>query len=270
MSQILLSHHEGAVLLLTINNPTARNAMGVEFFPAMTEALTQAQADPHIGAVVLIGADNFFCSGGDLRRLAHSHELSLTQRRAGIEKLHQMIRALRDCSKPVIAAVEGGAAGAGVSLALACDLLVMADNAYLSMAYVKVGLTPDGGVTGLLAESMPRQLVTELCLTGERIFAPRLEQLGIVNRLVQAGQVQAEAMTLAARLAQGPSRAMGRIKKLCRVGSGNTLEQQLDIEAQLMVESQGDSEAREGTQAFLQKRPADFTALRNAPLADNK
>ncbi|MFZ4831777.1 oxepin-CoA hydrolase, alternative type [Rouxiella sp. Mn2063] len=264
MSDILLTRREGAVLVLTINNPSARNAMSFEFFPALTAALAQAQTDPHIGAIVLMGADNFFCSGGDLRRLAHSHEFTLQQRRTGIETLHQMIRALRDCSKPVIAAVEGGAAGAGVSLALACDLLVIADNAYFSVAYVKVGLTPDGGVTGFLADAMPRQLATELCLTGERIFAPRLAQLGIANRLAEAGQVEMQAMTLAAWLAQGPGRAMGRIKKLCRAGSGNTLMQQLDLEAQCMVESQGDSEAREGISAFLEKRPADFVALRGA------
>lgn len=267
MSDILLTRRQGAVLVLTINNPSARNAMSFEFFPALSAALAQAQTDPLIGAVVLIGADNFFCSGGDLRRLAHSHEYTPQQRRTGIETLHQMIRALRDCTKPVIAAVEGGAAGAGVSLALACDLLVIADNAYFSVAYVKVGLTPDGGVTGLLADSMPRQLATELCLTGERIFASRLAQLGIANRLVDAGQVEVEAMALAARLAQGPARAMGRIKKLCRAGSSNTLEQQLDLEAKLMVESQADGEAREGINAFLQKRSADFVALRTTAVA---
>jgi len=169
MSEVLLTRREGAVLVLSNNNPAARNALSPEFYAALTQALAQAQADPAVGAIVLTGEGGHFCSGGDLRQLARRRELPVEERRAKLEGLHDLIRAVRDCRKPVIAAVEGAAAGAGLSLALACDMLVAAKNAVFSVAYVKVGLTPDGGATAFLAEFVSRQVLTELCLTGERI-----------------------------------------------------------------------------------------------------
>lgn len=266
MTDVVLGRREGAVQVLVNNNPAARNAIGHDFYVAMSAALAHAQADPDIGAIVLAGAGGFFCSGGDLNALATRHELAPVQRRDKLDAgLHALIRALRDCPKPVIAAVEGGAAGAGLSLALACDLLVTTPDAFFSVAYVKVGLTPDGGATAFLAEFLSRQLLTELCLTGERIDGERLHALGAVNRLVDPGQAQAEAVALAQRIAQGPARATARIKALCRHAHRATLDAQLDLEAAHMVESQGDAEAAEGIAAFLGKRPADFQALRGKP-----
>ncbi|HEY2977587.1 MAG TPA: enoyl-CoA hydratase-related protein, partial [Burkholderiaceae bacterium] len=192
-------------------------------------------------------------------------ELPPAQRREKLEGLHGMIRAIRDCGKPVIAAVEGGAAGAGVSIALACDMLVVARNAFFSVAYVKVGLTPDGGATAFLAEFVSRQVLTELCLTGDRLPAERLHALGAVNRLTDKGAALAEAIALAARLAAGPVRASARIKSLCQHAYDADLEAQMELEAQLMVESQGDDEAAEGIGAFLAKRTPDFVALRGKP-----
>ena len=148
----LLQRREGAVLVLSNNNPAARNALSPAFYAALTEALAQAEADPTVGAIVLTGEGGHFCAGGDLRQLAKRRELPIEERRAKLEGLHDLIRAVRDCRKPVIAAVEGAAAGAGLSLALACDMLVAARNAVFSVAYVKVGLTPDGGATAFLAE----------------------------------------------------------------------------------------------------------------------
>ena len=114
MTAPLLSRREGAVLVLLNNNPAARNSLSPEFYAALTEALTQAQADPTVGAVVLTGAEGVFCSGGDLRQLVKRRELPLAQRREKLEGLHNLVRALRDCPKPVIMAVEGAAAGAGL------------------------------------------------------------------------------------------------------------------------------------------------------------
>ncbi|MBS0465815.1 MAG: enoyl-CoA hydratase/isomerase family protein, partial [Proteobacteria bacterium] len=163
----LITRREGAVLILTNNNPAARNALSPEFYAGLTAALHAAAGDPTVGAIVLTGEGGHFCSGGDLRQLAKRRELPLSERRLKLEGLHNIIRAVRDCPKPVIMAVEGAAAGAGLSLALAGDMLVAAKNAQFSVAYVKVGLTPDGGATALLAEFVSRQLLTELCLTGE-------------------------------------------------------------------------------------------------------
>jgi enoyl-CoA hydratase/carnithine racemase len=190
--------------------------------------------------------------------------LTPPERRAGIESLHDMIRAIRDCSKPVIAAVEGAAAGAGLSIALACDMLVAARNASFSVAYIKVGLSPDGGATAFLSGFVSRQLMTEWCLTGKPVTGERMHALGVVNRLAEPGSALAEAITMAQSLAAGPEHASSRIKSLCRHAAENTLEAQLDLEARYMTESLGDDEAAEGIDAFFGKRPADFSALRLA------
>ena len=244
----LLQRREGAVLVLSNNNPAARNALSPAFYAALTEALAQAEADATVGAIVLTGEGGHFCAGGDLRQLAKRRELPIEERRAKLEGLHDLIRAVRDCRKPVIAAVEGAAAGAGLSLALACDMLVAARNAVFSVAYVKVGLTPDGGATAFLAEFVSRQVLTELCLTGERISGERLHALGPVNRLAEPGEA------------------------LCRSAYAQPLDDQLELEAQLMVQSQATEESREGIGAFLEKRPADFVRLRqiNAPRTGNE
>lgn len=262
MSNAVLSRQEGAVRILINNNPAARNAITMGLYTGLPKALAEAQADPEVGAIVLTGACDFFCSGGDLKQLATRRELPLAQRREKLEGLHTLIRAIRNSNKPVIAAVEGGAAGAGLSIALACDMLLAARDAFFSVAYVKVGLTPDGGVTAFLAEFVSRQILTELCLTGDRITGERLHAMGAVNRLTDKGAVLAEAIALAARLATGPERATARIKSLCRHAYGADLEAQMELEAQHMVESQGDDEAAEGIAAFLAKRSPDFVALR--------
>ncbi|WP_280151864.1 enoyl-CoA hydratase [Piscinibacter sp. XHJ-5] len=264
MSEAVLVRREGRVLVLVNNNPAARNAISPGFYEGLAAGLAQADADPETGAVVLTGAGNFFCAGGDLQQLAKRRELPPAGRRERIEALHDAIRAIGACSKPVIAAVEGGAAGAGVSFALACDMLVMARDAYFSVAYVKVGLSPDGGATAFLSKLVSRQLLTELALTGDRIGAGRLDALGVVNRLTDSGRAEAEAIALAARIAEGPRRALGRIKTLCLQAPDNALEAQLDLEAHHMVESLGDAESSEGIAAFFDKRAPRFRALRAA------
>ena len=271
MTEVLLQRREGAVLVLSNNNPAARNALSPAFYAALTDALAQAEADATVGAIVLTGEGGHFCAGGDLRQLAKRRELPIEERRAKLEDLHDLIRAVSDCRKPVIAAVEGAAAGAGLSLALACDMLVAARNAVFSVAYVKVGLTPDGGATAFLAEFVSRQVLTELCLTGDRISGERLHALGPVNRLAEPGQALTQALALAAQVAAGPDVAMGRIKALCRSAYAQPLADQLELEAQLMVQSQATEESREGIGAFLEKRPADFVRLRqvNAPRNGN-
>jgi enoyl-CoA hydratase/carnithine racemase len=262
MSEALLTRREGAVLVLSNNNVAARNALSPEFYEAVMAALREAAADSMIGAIVLTGEGGHFCAGGDLRQLAKRRELPMQERRAKLEGLHDLIRSVRDCPKPVIAAVEGAAAGAGLSLALACDMLVAAKNSVFSVAYVKVGLTPDGGATAFLAEFVSRQVLTELCLTGERISGERLAQLGPVNRLAEPGQALVDAIALAGQVAAGPEQTMACIKDLCRQAPRNTLEEQLELEAQYMVRSQATEESREGIGAFLEKRASDFTRLR--------
>ncbi|MDO4967975.1 MAG: enoyl-CoA hydratase [Comamonadaceae bacterium] len=266
MNTPLLIRREAEVLILSNNNVAARNALSPEFYAAVTTALVQAAEDSSIGAIILTGEGGHFCAGGDLRQLAKRRELPVQERREKLEGLHHLIRAVRDCPKPVIAAVEGAAAGAGLSLALACDMLVAAKNSVFSVAYVKVGLTPDGGATAFLSEFVSRQVLTELCLTGERISGERMAQLGVVNRLAEPGQAIVHALALAQQVAQGPELAMARIKHLCREAPRNTLEQQLELEAQYMVQSQESAESREGIAAFLEKRSPQFRQPASVPL----
>ena len=262
MTHALLTRREGAVLVLSNHNVAARNALSFEFYTAVTDALREAASDPSVGAIVLTGEGGHFCSGGDLRQLVKRRELSVQERRVRLEGLHDLIRSVRDCPKPVIAAVEGAAAGAGLSLALACDMLVAAKDAKFTVAYVKVGLTPDGGATAFLAEFVSRQVLTELCLTGAPLSGERLHALGAVNRLVASGHALSAAIDLAAEISAGPQHAMSRIKHLCRHATRNSLEEQLELEAQSMVEAMGSDESLEGISAFLDKRAPNFTQLR--------
>ena len=266
VADALLTRRDGAVLVLSNNNVAARNALTIDFYLGVKAALQAAATDPTVGAVVLTGEGGHFCAGGDLRQLIKRRELPVSERRERLEGLHDLIRSVRDCPKPVIAAVEGAAAGAGLSLALACDMLVAARNAVFSVAYVKVGLTPDGGATAFLAEFVSRQVLTELCLTGERISGERLHALGPVNRLAAPGQALDTALALARQVADGPTQAMARIKNLCRHAHRDGLEAQLEREAGHMVLAQESAESLEGIGAFLDKRPADYVKLRQQPL----
>lgn len=261
MAMAMIVRREGGVLQLINNNPTARNALTTDYYAALTAALDTAATDPDVGCLMLTGAAGFFCAGGDLKQLATRRLLSVDERIERIGTLHAVVQAIHACPKPVIAAVDGGAAGAGASLALACDLLVMADDAYLSLAYVKVGLSPDGGASTWLTQALPRQLVTQLLLTGESIGAKQLHALGVVNEVTE-GSAEVVALRLAHKLAAGPQRAMTRIKRLVAAAPSNRLDQQLLAEAQSMAESLGDAEAAEGIAAFFDKRHADFAAIR--------
>ncbi len=252
------TRRDGAVLVAVNSAPETRNALTPDFYDGFRELLEQAGEDPTIAAIVLTGAGGFFCSGGNVAGLKARTTMKQADRRQGIEKLHGMIRAMRACPKPIVAAIEGGAAGAGVSMALACDLAVAARGAYFSVAYVKIGLTPDGGATAFLARSLPRQLVNELCLTGDRIDVQRLYDLGMINRIVGTGESLQTALEIAQRLADGPALSMARIKALADAGATNDLESQLDLEANSMAASFGTPEGAEGIAAFLEKRKAKF------------
>ncbi len=249
---------EGAVLVVVNSAPETRNALTPDFYDGFRSLLEETSEDPSIAAIVLTGAGNFFCSGGNISGLKARTTMKEADRRQGIEKLHGMIRAMRAFPKPIIAAIEGGAAGAGVSMALACDLIVASEGAYFSVAYVKIGLTPDGGATTFLARSLPRQLVNELCLTGDRIDVQRLHGLGMINRIVEPGESLQAALEIAQRLAKGPALSMARIKSLVDAGATNNLDTQLNLEADSMAASFGTDEGAEGISAFLEKRKANF------------
>lgn len=258
MSQVLLTRREGAVLVLSNNNVAARNALSPEFYAAVTAALREAAADPAVGAIVLTGEGGHFCAGGDLRQLAKRRELPVEERRAKLEGLHDLVRSLRDCPKPVIAAVEGPAAGAGFSLALACDMIVAARNSVFVMAYSSIALSPDGGGSWGLSRAVPRQLATELLMCGERIGAERLQQLGVVNRLTEPAQALNEALKLATTLNGRAPNALASAKELLADADGSTLNAQLARERDHFVKNLHHANAGIGIAAFLNKQTPQY------------
>lgn len=253
----------GDHLVVVNRNPGRRNALTPALYEVTARALALAGDSARIGAVVITGADGYFCSGGDLTQLVERRALSEPERRARIEALHDMIRAIPACPRPVIAAVEGGAAGAGLSLVLACDLVVASRDATFSAAYVKAGLVPDGGLSHALGQALPPAAAARLLLMGDTVPAGELARFGLVSDLCAAGEALTTAQALARRLAAGPADAQAAIKALVRAARGATLAEQLDRERDAMARALAGAEAGEGILAFLDKRPADFRRLRH-------
>lgn len=253
-----VSRH-GRVLQLLIDNPAQRNAVRQEISRAMAKELRLASDDASVGAIVIGGAGAHFCSGGDLTTLHTSRRENPPQHHLDrVNSLNEFVRAIRGCAKPVIAAVEGNAAGAGFSIAFACDMIVAAEDAQFVMAYVKIGLNPDGAGTFFLSRALPPQLAAELAMTGAPIGAARLAQLGAINRLVPAGKALEEGRTFAALLAAGATSAIWRVKRLLNAAQSGSYETQLELERSLFVEALHGEEAGEGIGAFLEKRKARF------------
>jgi enoyl-CoA hydratase/carnithine racemase len=259
MTAELRSASQGRTMVLTISNPDHRNALGPEIYAAGVEALSAADSNPEVGSVVITGAGNTFCAGGNLQRLLANRQQPPAVQAQSIEGLHGWIDAIRTFPKPVIAAVEGAAAGAGFSLALACDFIVAADNAVFVMAYSSVALSPDGGATWSLAQALPRQLVSEQLLCGERIGAPRLHQLGVVNRTTPAGGALDEALVLAGRLNERAPNAVASIKELMNDAAGATLTGQLASEREHFVRNLHHANAGIGIAAFLAKQKPRYS-----------
>jgi enoyl-CoA hydratase/carnithine racemase len=244
-----------STLVLTLSNPGARNALHPDMYAAGIEALETAERDASVRTIVITGADQFFCAGGNLNRLLENRAKDPSVQAGSIDLLGEWIAAVQASSKPVIAAVEGAAAGAGFSLALACDLIVAAEDAKFVMSYARVGLTPDGGGSWFIARALPRQLATEVLLEGQPIGAQRLHQLGVVNRLAKAGAVRDAALAWADELGKLSPNATSRIKTLIGAAGTQPLAQQMVAERDSFVASLHHGDALEGIQAFLEKRP---------------
>jgi enoyl-CoA hydratase/carnithine racemase len=259
MAGAIKSTSEGQTLILTISNPEFRNALGPEMYTAGVEALNAAEANPDIRSVVITGEGTTFCAGGNLQRLLANRQRPVEVQAQSLDGLHNWIDSIRTFPKPVIAAVEGAAAGAGFSLALACDLVVAADNAVFVMAYSSVALSPDGGASWTLSQALPRALVTELLMCGERIGAQRLQAFGLVNRTAASGSALSEALKLADQLNARAPNALGSIKELINDAPGHTLGQQMNAERTHFVRNLHHANGGEGIAAFLEKRPPHYS-----------
>jgi 2-(1,2-epoxy-1,2-dihydrophenyl)acetyl-CoA isomerase len=248
---------KGDRIIVWNGNAHKRGALSPELYACITQAVELA-AEPRVRAVILTSEGDFFCAGGDLNVLIARRDLAEDERRGKIDELHDVVRAIRGCAVPVIAAVEGGAAGAGLSFALACDLIVAAKGAKFTAAYVKAGLVPDGGLTASLARALPRQLAMEMCLLALPVTVDRLHDLGVVNALSEPGAAMDGAMAYADRLAQGPRQAQSVIRGLVAQGYDVTEAAQLDAERNAMAHAAGADEAAEGIAAFLEKRKPNY------------
>ncbi len=254
MSAALKSTSHGQTMVLTISNPEYRNALGPEMYAAGVEALSVAESNPGVRSVVITGEGSMFSAGGNLNRLLANRQQPPEVQAQSVEGLHSWIESVRTFPKPVIAAVEGAAAGAGFSLALACDFIVSASNAVFVMAYTSVGITPDGGGSWSLARSLPRQLVNELLMCGERIDAQRLHALGVVNRVAEPGSALAEAMVLAEKLNGRAPNTLASIKELVSDAAHETLNTQLAAERNHFVRNLHHANGGIGISAFLEKK----------------
>jgi enoyl-CoA hydratase/carnithine racemase len=258
MTAQLLSTSEGQTLVLTLSNPEFRNALGPEMYAAGVEALNVAESSTEVRSVVITGANGIFSAGGNLQRLQNNRQLPPEHQAQSIEGLHNWIEAIRTFPKPVIAAVEGPAAGAGFSLALACDMIVSARNSVFVMAYSGIALSPDGGGSWSLSRTLPRQLATELLMCGERIGAERLHELGVVNRLTDPAQALNEALKLAAFLNGRAPNALASIKELLSDADGSNLTSHLARERDHFVKNLHHANAGIGIAAFLNKQTPQY------------
>jgi enoyl-CoA hydratase/carnithine racemase len=258
MAGSLKSTSEGRTLILTLSNPEHRNALSPDMYTAGVEALNAAENNPEIRSVIITGEGSTFCAGGDLQRLLANRQSELDVQTQSIDALHSWIDSIRTFPKPVIAAVEGAAAGAGFSLALASDFVVAADNAIFLMAHSSVALSPDGGGSWALTRALPRTLVARMLMLGERIPAARLHALGLVNELAPAGGAFAAALQLAEQLNQRAPNVMTSIKELINEAQTGTLSEQLASERHHCVKNLRHRNAGEGIEAFLQKRKAIY------------
>ena len=249
---------EGQTLVLTLSNPEHRNALGPEIYTEGIEALNLAESSPDIRSVVIVGEGQVFSAGGNLARLQNNRQQPASVQAESIRALHDWIEAIQTFPKPVIAAVEGAAAGAGFSLALACDFIVAAENAVFVMAYSNIALSPDGGATWSLMRALPRHLATELLMCGERIRPQRLFDLGLVNRLSPPGHALTQALALAEQLNGRAPNALASIKTLIMEAPSSTLTQQLDRERDHFVRNLHHANAGIGIAAFLNKQTPLF------------
>lgn len=254
MSGALKSTREDGTLILTLSNPEFKNALGPEIYTAGIEALSAAENNPEIRSVIITGEGAVFCAGGNLQRLQANRREAPEVQAQSIDGLHNWIESIRTYPKPVIAAVEGAAAGAGFSLTLACDFIVAAENAVFVMSYSTLALSPDGGGSWNLARALPRALVSEFLMCGERIRAQRLHDLGLVNRITAAGGALDQARELAGQLNARAPNALASIKELINEAPASTLSQQLARERDHFVRNLHHANGGEGIGAFLEKR----------------
>ena len=253
--QPVIVERDDDIATIRLNRPAKYNALNRELLEGFHAAVTELSFDEQIRAVVLTGAGKAFCGGGDLEAINDAdpeHPGRGFWRLAG--RFHEAVKELRAMAKPTIAAINGPAAGGGFSLALACDLRLMADAAFLKLAYVENGLSIDGGGSFTLPRLVGLARAMEIAFLDEKISADKALDLGLVNRVVGGDALLESTHQLADRLAAMPTAALGRAKRLLNASFQNSLEQQLELERAEISAAGNSEEGREGMAAFFEKR----------------
>ncbi|HEV2924937.1 MAG TPA: enoyl-CoA hydratase [Solirubrobacteraceae bacterium] len=255
---------DDGVATIELNRPQALNAWNAQFGSDLLAALRQASQDDAVRALVLTGAGRGFSSGADLKDISGGDETA--QGRPDVyktltERYHPIMVLIREMPKPVIAAVNGPAVGIGCSLALCSDLILAAESAYFLLAFVNIGLVPDGGSSLFVPTRVGMARATELSMLGERLPAARALEWGLINRVVPDASLREEAAALAARLAAGPTRSYAGTKRQLNNWLYSRMEEQLELEARIQQEMAGSEDFVEGAMAFAEKRPARFSGI---------
>jgi 2-(1,2-epoxy-1,2-dihydrophenyl)acetyl-CoA isomerase len=258
METVILDRR-GGELRITLNRPDTMNAWNKQLGTDLLAAVREAAADDEVRSVTITGAGRAFSSGADLRAgFDPTPEGHPDVETVLHERYHPIIAGLRELPKPVLAAVNGPAVGIGCSLALASDLIVARESAYFLLAFVNIGLVPDGGSSLLLPERVGLARATEMAMLGERIPAAKALEWGLINRVAPDDEFDRTVDELAARLAGGPTGAYAGIKLQFNSWLFDRMAQQLELEASLQQRSAASGDFLEGVQAFLEKRPAAF------------
>ena len=257
-TNVLLDIHDD-IARITLNRPKAMNTLNLEMAKDLMDVATYCETNTAVRAVVLTGAGDSFCAGGDIKSFVTQGDQLPAYLKAVTAYFHTAVSSFTRMDAPVVAAVHGSAAGGGMSLACACDLIVAAESARFTSAYTRIGLTPDGSLTYMLPRLIGVKRALELTLTNRTLSAQEAHEWGIVTAVAPDGQEQLQAETLARQLAAGATQALGATKRLIHQGWGESLETQMMHERQTISDFGAAANAQEGISAFLAKRSPHFT-----------
>lgn len=247
-----------AIATLTLNRPDAANGLNTKMGEELMRASIEVDEDPEIRAVILQANGKMFCAGGDLKEFASYGEQTGRKLKALTSNLHAAISRLNRMPKPLIVSVNGMAAGAGFSIAIAGDIVIAADNAKFTMAYTAAGLSPDGSCSYFLPRLIGLRKTQELMLTNRRLSAEEALDWGLVTKVVSADELEQTALQIATEMAQGPTLAYSQVKQLLLSSFDNSLETQMELEARGITAMGNSLDGQEGISAFTQKRSPEY------------
>ena len=258
-NRLVLEKREGGVATLILNRPERMNALNKDLVLALNDALTRVEADQEINVVVLAGAGRAFCAGGDLQAIGKGkQENDVTELQPVLRSGMQLVLKMRTMRQPVIAAVHGAAAGAGMNIALAADIRIASEDAMFGQNFAKVGLFPDYGGTFFLPQLVGPSKAAEMLYTGDMINAAEALRLGIVNRVVPLAQLESEVRALAQKIAQGPAIAIRAVKQTLFGRDKEELIALLNLEVEQQMKCFASADCGEGIRAFFEKRAPKF------------